>query len=215
MRPRRTRAWLAVILVAGCDPEPLELQNLLVSFGDHDAGSGRAGDFVFLETGDPIFLEFGAVVEGPDGPKQLPTFEYRVDPDADVLAPASGRVVRRVHQPETDDYELTIGAGSVQVNVDHVRDLQVDEGDDVVAGDVLGRPGPWSDTLGRTELMVVEDEVAHCPLTWVAPELEDALAAQVSALMADWEAFRGDDTIYDEAAMPRPGCNRLTWTDEG
>ena len=83
----------------------------------------------------------------------------------------------------------------------------------MVAGQVLGNPGTWSTELGRTELMVMEDDTGHCPFTFFDPALREAYEAKVATLMADWEAFKADTAIYDDGAMPHPGCNGLTWSN--
>ncbi len=67
-------------------PNPV-LKNLLVDFAPYDASTGMAGAFNFEQSvnDDKVFLEFGAEVENGDGDtKILPTFEYRVDDEAQV-----------------------------------------------------------------------------------------------------------------------------------
>ncbi len=197
-------------------PAP-EVLDLVVEFGKFDSVTGRAGAFRLDATtryADKVFLEFNAVVNGPDGPKRLPTFEYRVDKDALVRAPASGYIIHFEHQPETDDYEIGI-ARSLEdgrhgmVMVDHVRDITLAKGDSVTAGQVIGKAGTWGGELGRVELMVVEGDSAYCPLARMPDSLKEAHRSKIRDLMADWEAFKDDPTIYDEDAMPEPGCNGL------
>ncbi|HLU69372.1 MAG TPA: M23 family metallopeptidase [Fibrobacteria bacterium] len=197
-------------------PAP-DVLGLVVEFGRFDSATGRAGAFRLDATtryADKVFLEFNAVVNGPDGPKRLPTFEYRVDKDAVVRAPASGYVIHFEHQPETDDYEIGI-ARSLEdgrhgmVMVDHVRDIAVAKGDSVAAGQVIGKAGTWGGELGRVELMVVEGDSAYCPLARMPDSLKEIHRASIRDLMADWETFKEDPAVYDEDAMPEPGCNDL------
>jgi hypothetical protein len=200
-----------VVRVAIAPGPPPALENLVVEFGPWDPVTDRAGDFAFEAGEEKVFLEFGAVVSTPEGPKALPTFELRVAPDATVVSPISGRVARVALQDDTGDYELRLLAAddsAFLVIVDHVAELAVAEGQAVAAGQPLGKPGPWSATLGRVELQVF-DFVAReswCPFELFDPALAPAFEAQVAALMADWEAFRADATLYDEASMVRPGC---------
>lgn len=191
-------------------PPPM-LKNLLVNFGPWDMLTNRAGDFVFLVSEDKVFLEFGAVVIGPEGPKTLPTFEYRVSPDAPVVSPIDGAVEAVLFQPETNDYELHLVSSPTSpfmVIVDHVTDLLVAEGDPVAAGQEVGKVGPFSPSLGRTELQIFNfiEETNYCPFELFDPELAPVFRQKVTNLMADWEAFKADASIYDQGAMVDPGC---------
>lgn len=213
---KRFSLALVVLLAGGCglakDDTPPVLKNLVVAFGPYNAGTGRAGDFLFEANEDKVFLEFNAEVTGPDGPKLLPTFEYRVAADASVYSPVNGTITRYEFQNDTQDYEIGISSAKnalYSVNIDHITNIAVEKGDVVGPGDLLGNPGPWSATLGRTELMIVDDDRAYCPFSYFDESLRGQFEEQVSDLMSDWETFKGDDTIYDEAQMVYPGCNDL------
>ena len=191
-------------------PPPV-LKNLLVNFGAWDPITDRAGDFHFLASEEKVFLEFGAVVITPDGPKTLPTFEYRLSPDAVVVSPLDGTVESIRFQDDTNDYELHLTSSPTSpflVVVDHLIDLLVSQGDAVAAGQSLGKVGPFSLTLGRTELQVINfiEEINYCPFELFDPALSLAFQQKVSNLMADWETFKGDASVYDQAAMVAPGC---------
>jgi hypothetical protein len=202
---------LHVILIA-IDPGPAPvLKNLLVTFGPWDPVTNLAGDFVFEAAESKVFLEFGVMVPTPEGPKVLPTFEYRLSPDATVQSPIDGTVDRLDFQADTNDYEIHLTSSPTSpfvVVVDHVTELAVVEGQVVTAGQPLGKPGPFGPTLGRTELQVFNfvEGLNICPFELFAPALAPTFQAQVTNLMADWEAFKADATIYDEAAMVSPGC---------
>jgi hypothetical protein len=92
--------------------------------------------------------------------------------------------------------------------VDHLTDLLVFEGDTVAAGQPLGKVGPFSLTLGRIELQVVNfiEEINYCPFELFDPALALAFQQKVTGLMADWETFKGNASIYNQAAMVAPGC---------
>jgi hypothetical protein len=200
-----------VIRVAIAPGPPPVLKNLAVGFGPWDPITDRAGDFVFVAAEEKVFLEFGVVVASPEGPKTLPTFEYRLAPDAVVVSPIDGTVERIELDPETSDYAIRLLAAPlspVLVVLDHVTELQVVEGETVAAGQALGLPGTWSATLGRSELQIF-DFVARrslCPLALADPALAADLESDVSDLMDDWETFQGDATLYDQATMTVPGC---------
>ena len=191
-------------------PPPI-LKNLLVSFDAWDPVTDSAGDFNFLASEEKVFLEFGVVVNTPDGPATLPTFEYRLPLDTVVVSPLDGTVDSIRFQPDTNDYEIHLMRSPTSpflVIVDHLTDLLVFEGDTVAAGQPLGKVGPFSLTLGRIELQVVNfiEEINYCPFELFDPALALAFQQKVTGLMADWETFKGDASMYDQAAMVAPGC---------
>jgi hypothetical protein len=88
-----------------------------------------------------------------------------------------------------DDWEIHIRGSAAaywDVQQDHVSDPVVAQGDRVRAGDVLGRTGKWSATIGRTELGVAYIEgpgtdMCYCPMDYGTAEFvqrhNDLLAA--------------------------------------
>jgi hypothetical protein len=207
--------WKYLVLEKPLSGPPPVLKNLGVDFAPYDPSTGRAGAFVFTDSEDKVFLEFGAVVQGPEGPKVLPTFEYIVSSEADVYAVCDGIVLEIRYQKDTQDYEVLIAPTADspwRVSHDHVRDLKVSEGNKVTAGDVLGKPGTFSDNLGRTEIMVFKNQfdksLAYAPFKFFDPKLSEEYQQKVWRLMEDWESFKNDLTIYDQKAMTKfyAGC---------
>ena len=96
------------------------------------------------------------------------------------------------------------------ITVDHLTNITVSKGDFVTSGDLLGNPGPWIEGVGKTELMVYENGLAHCPFAYMRDSLKAGYRRKILDLMADWEAYRNDSTLYSEASMAEPGCNGLT-----
>ncbi|HHS14193.1 MAG TPA: hypothetical protein ENN03_10570 [bacterium] len=188
------------------------IHNLGVKFGSYNAGTGRAGDFIFQASQNKVFLEFGAVVgDGQGGIKELPTFEYRLDKDAWITAIASGTVTRFVYQSETQDYEFSVRSDEDPdwtVGYDHVKNPRVGMGDRVMPGDTLGNPGTWSATLVRFEIMInnYATGLSYCPFCCFLPESTLVYQNRVRLLVDQWEAFKGDTTIYDDHLWPWPGC---------
>jgi hypothetical protein len=218
-------AFLLVWLGSGCetgetassfDPAP-EVMNLLVDFGRYDSAAGKAGPFPFDPSKEKMFYEFNAEVAGPGGSKFLPTFEYHISPDAMVRAPSTGYVTMFRYQAETGDYEIGITRSphltspkTGMVTVDHLTNLTVSKGDFVTAGQLLGNPGPWIEGVGKTELMVYENNLAYCPFSYMPDSLKAGYRQKILFLMADWEAYKKDTALYNQASMPEPGCNDLT-----
>ncbi|MBY9020961.1 MAG: hypothetical protein KGD67_07875 [Candidatus Lokiarchaeota archaeon] len=186
------------------------LKNLLVEFGDWDPLTNRSGSFLFIESQEKVFLEFGAQVESPSGPKLLPTFEYRVLANSNVYAPCDGFITYMRFQEDTNDYEIFIAPNAlswVKVSVDHISNPQFSFGQFVRAGDILGNPGPWGDGLGRVELMVNYGDGGHyAPFAFFDPVLKETYETLVWEHMKDWEDFINNSSLYDENSMIYAGC---------
>ncbi len=193
------------------NPEPkFVLRNLGVDFGPWDPATNRAGDFVFKAGEQKVFIEFGAIVDVEGGgTREFPAFEYRVDRNAAVRSVAEGRISGLIFMEDTQDYVIMIRSDidpQVEVRYIHVKDPRVSEGETVSPGTVLGAPGAWSGDLGRFRIMIVKMAKSCCPLCFLDPDSADVYMAKVSRLMADWEAFKNDATIYDETGQAPPGC---------
>lgn len=216
-----------VVLLAGCErvPPPVAekkevvpptyLKNLAVKIARYDSDTGKAGDIVFHWSDKKAFIEFGpgSLSDRDGNPKDNPTFEYHVDPDANVYAAAKGTVAWVDPRAADDDFAIHIKApdGRFTVIYDHVTDPRVDEGDEVTAGNVLGKPGPKNDEFGRTELQVNahregQRDISVCPFKFFDPALTDKYQRKIAKLMDDWEEFKDDDDIYDQEDHVYPGC---------
>ena len=133
-----------------------------------------------------------------------------------MVALAVGVASQIDYQAETDDFSIILlpeSDSDWMVNIDHVTDVAISVGDAVTAGQLLGAPGTWNETYGRVELMVVQGSIYYCPFDLFDASLKDEYENKVTQLMDDWETFKADDTIYDQAAMVSPGCNSSTITD--
>jgi hypothetical protein len=195
------------------EPEPeheFTLHNLGVDFEPWDPATNRAGDFLFRNGESRVFVEFGAIVETEGGgTREFPALEYRVDRNAAVRAVAEGRISGLIFMEDTQDYVIMLRSDvdpQVEVRYIHVKDPRVSEGDAVSPGTVLGAPGAWSKDLGRFRIMIIKMAKSCCPLCFLDPDSADVYKAKVSRLMADWESFKNDATIYDETDQALPGC---------
>jgi hypothetical protein len=225
MGQRRIAAIILLLLLAsalsGClkdvedvpqihDGGEFAIMNLGVTFGSWNHSTNRSGDFIFSKGPSKVFLEFGAVVNSSEGgTKELPTFEYLLDPEAEVFAIAEGTVTRLVYQEDTGDYEFSVRSNDdskFTVEYDHVTNITVAEGDVVQPGDILGNPGTWSSSLGRFEIMISNSGSFHCPFKFFDDGLLEQYQAHISQLMEDWETYRDDSSIYDETEHVFPGC---------
>ncbi len=201
-------------------PDPV-LKNLIIDIEPYNADTNMAGAFDFNASynDEKVLYEFGAeVADGMGGTKKLPTFEYRTDDEALVYSPVNGTINTLTYQDSTADYEMVIGkyeSASVYVSIDHVKNLQVAEGDKVSAGDVIGTAGTWGANVGRVELMLWSERGYECPFNYFDEDLQQEFENKVWQLFEDWETFKYDDTIYDESSMTyAAGCPYETLTDD-
>lgn len=213
-------AALAAAAVASCsdsvssnEPPPV-IRHLGVDFGRYDAATGMAGGFDFhtwntISTSNKVFVEFGGDMN-PDGcPPDCwlsGHMLYRLAPGERVYAPIDGYVTNIFFDDNWEDYEIGIAARRGRtfwfVVVDHVLDVRVSPGQQVSAGDWIASAGN-----GPLEIDLSSDDGrTHCMLSYFDPATKALWAQRVSDLMADWEAYMDDASLYDQAAMVEPGC---------
>lgn len=191
----------------GMNRTPPVLKNLGVQFAPYNPSTGRAGDFIFDARYQKVFWEYGVIVsDGQGGTKALHEFTYFIDPNAIVFAPADG-FITGVHDQEGVDYEIWIHTdpknAAWTLNIDHITNPHVVVGQAVSAGDTIGNPGPWDATVGRVEIMLAEQtaNAYWAPFSCFDPDSLDVYQDKVWTIMEDWETFKGDTTLYDEATM--------------
>ena len=207
-----------LLFSSACEDNPpkkdIVIYGLGVDFSPYDAGTGKAGDFIYSISPPPpekVFLEFGApVIDVSGNIKHLPTFEYRIDKNAELRAIAEG-IVDRMYVNSEGDYEIVVHYtpnDDFFVVYDHITNLKVGVGDKIVPGQVLGNPGAWDDTYGRFEIMInnYHTKLSYCPFVYFDPALKDEYEQKVNLFIQEWESFKGDGSIYDEGNYPYAGC---------
>ncbi len=169
--------------------------------------------FVFLQSEDKLFREYGAEVTGPSGPKILPTFEYRTAKDADVFAISDGVVKQITYQNETSDYEIHVLPSENSqwtIEHDHVNNPKISIGNQIKAGDIIGKVGNLGGSLGRTEIMMWDSSssrpMTYCPLKYFDPQLVEQYKQKITKHMRDWEEFKSNPGLYNEDRHVLPGC---------
>ena len=166
----------------------------------------------FVSYYGPI-LPFGAALHDVQGTSQLsPTYEYYTNSDATIYSPIDGRVTRVVFQPEDQDYYLWIRPrkhSAWVVEMDHVQEVVVKVGQQVTAGDILGKAGTWypQENIGRTELMITQSRwngksYYYCPFLFVAESQKEQIRRSLEAVFQKWQKHTGR-TIGN---MILPGC---------
>ena len=82
----------------------------------------------------------------------------------------------------------------------------------VIAEVALAIGGLRQSNLGFTEVMIVKLGGSHggnptaCLYNLLDESVKDKYHKQIYKLVADWEEFKGDTSIYDEGAWESPGC---------
>ncbi|MBN2030016.1 peptidoglycan DD-metalloendopeptidase family protein [bacterium] len=193
---------------------PFVIENLGVRFGPWDRNTNRAGDFLFPNIANvtKIIGEFGQAVLDPDfNVKYLPTLDFIIRVEAPIIAIAEGEVSRHYFQEGSADYEIGIRSlndPNYEVGYDHLVNIQVEMGQTITPGDTIGYPRPLFSGLGSFEIMVnnAETGLSYCPFCCFNPDKTEEYQNKLLQLIADWETFKGDTTIYDESAFVLPGC---------
>ncbi|MDO8519491.1 MAG: M23 family metallopeptidase [Deltaproteobacteria bacterium] len=210
--------WIIPLMVScggeatSSDSENLPIvKNLPVLIEDYDANTGLAGDvdFTHSELGETekIFLEFnGLLIDGGSGPEgvRLPHFIFNLPPGTPVYFMTDGTVTFVGLNDNSPDYEVRVtpaGASAHTATYDHVDNVLVQAGDAIEAGDQIGEA-----VENKFEADVATDDISTCPVDFFDADAADDLKNKLSTLMSDWEAFKGDTTIYNEEEMYAVGC---------
>jgi len=95
-----------------------------------------------------------------------------------------------------------------EVLYDHLSNLTVEVGDTVSTGDTLGYPRAITPAYGFFEFMInnTKTHYSYCPFCCFNPDTRSFYEQQVDQFMRDWEAYKNDTTIYDDAEHISPGC---------
>lgn len=189
-----------------------------------DPATGRAGDVLFVGRAmeNMIYTQYGYVVpaaitsSGQDKSNPQPT--YLAPLGTPVRAAVDG-VVDRIAElwstPTYGDVSVMVKPDGlpadcyVVVEFEHVLNPVVAVGDRVSAGQVIAEVGPLN-SQGNSGLGLVEFGIltgagnGHplhvCPYAYFAPEVASAQLKALEQLMADWESYTGDATLWDETS---------------
>ena len=209
------------------EQKPPVLQNIGVELGPYDAATESAGAFRFTRARlveGSIFMPFGHIVRSSPSPKANPQPTFVLPLGTPVIAMMDG-VVSQLAQlwstPTLGDVSVMVSADGTRnscytVELEHVINPRVKAGESVRAGQVLAEVGPLSKEgnagmgLVETGILYARDGRPHhlCPFAQLAPSVQTSVHGQLRGLMAAWESYRGDSSIYDESAWVDgvPGC---------
>lgn len=204
------------LMIGSCNATdtPPVLKNFLVEFGTWDkTDPATVGSFLYdSNEPDNLLILMGSVEDD-----LCPEITFFTAADAPVYSPIDG-VVTRVAQKDNEpagDMSIAIKTEKSSiyfVEADHVKDLTVSEGDQVSAGDVIGKAAYWSSTLGVVELHVHDDaeDINLCPGDFLDPAIAKEIEASINQLIADVEELKSDTSIYDEDQLRGIGCYRTS-----
>ncbi len=198
------------------------LQNLGVNIDAWNRQTNMAGDLIFTPqllfddgrvSNEKVFIDFGS----PDGrgseSKNIEIWWF-VPLHTKIRAPVSGFVTTPFFN-HTQDWGINIMAtreGSQWiVSFEHMVNLEVNDGDYVNAGDVVGEAAPritFNNQIAMVELAVWQGGphiIKYCPFSFLNESLKPLYAEKLNALARDWEEFSGRNA-YQQENWVEPGC---------
>ncbi len=200
------------------------IKNLHIAVDTYDPNTGDAGDMHFSSQYEfdtvhtqKAFMEFnGLLIDDGTGLAggSLPHFTFVVPAGTAIYSMSDGIVM--AVEPQYDaavivDYEVRIApdnTSSYLLVYDHLDQVTVSAGDTVVAGEQIAQ----ATTMKVEADVTLDHSVSLCPVDFFDPSVATQLEDKLTQLMLDWETFKSDDTLYDEASMYKPGC--VTQTSE-
>ena len=212
--------------------EPPKLKSLGFNLDYYDPVTNRAGDFHFTPalaktlSGDPsyqkfIWSDYGIQdARSPDDPTKRnvqPTFYLPLG--TKVLAPIDGEVVT-VKTLYSNDYTIWFATNknyTWSYEMEHVINPIVKVGDKVTAGQVVAEVSThnseFNTGFGIVEIGLfhpVNNEPTHwCPFAHWDDSIKEEMGKKITALHAAWESYLNDQSIYNDANYPVPGCATL------
>lgn len=198
------------------------IKNLHIFVDTYDSMTGSAGDVVFsnqyeFDTVDTqkAFMEFNGLLidDGTraTGGGRLPHFTFVVPPATPIYSMSDGVVIAVEQNSNGVDYEVRIAPDNTSrylLVYDHLDQVTVSDGDTVVAGDQIAQ----STTMKVEADVTLDNSTSLCPVDFFDPSVATQLEGKLTQLMQDWEQYKNDDTLYDEASMYKTAC--VTQTSE-
>lgn len=207
---------------------PPLLKTIGVEIGPYDPATETAGAFRFTRerlAERRLFMAFGHTVESSPSPKANPQPTFVLPPGTPVVSMIDGvvwKIAELWSTPTLGDVSVMVAEqGGSQpcftIELEHVINPRVRAGDRVRAGQVLAEVGPLSKDgnagMGLVEIGILTggpDGRPHhlCPFAYLDLSVRTRLHGQIRDLLAAWETYRGDQTLYDEGAWVDgvPGC---------
>jgi hypothetical protein len=203
---------------------PLGIKHLGIELAPYDAATGRAGDLAFTKAKlqfDRLFMGYGFVIPGG----QTSSGADKANPQPTIIVPLGTKVRSLVDGVVVGVNPLYSGDVTVMVasdakspwiyELEHVVKPVVAVGDRVTAGQVVAEAANFNNNapagfgLFEIGILMGGNPPQHvCPFQYPDAAVKDQLLGQLTQLFKDWEVFKKDASLYDDAE-PIPGCRTL------
>ncbi|MCK8523619.1 M23 family metallopeptidase [Aquimarina sp. D1M17] len=142
---------------------------LLITACSNDDDSLDPTPPIFSESPIPLdqvssFIPFG---EELSATQQNPAIEYFLNQEAPVVSVTSGFITEIRLNTNVDDYEVWIKTSENSewlIIYDHILQLEVAIGDQIMPGQILGSTGVGHRVELQINTMANDQDIAHCPL---------------------------------------------------
>lgn len=204
------------------------IENLGFELKAYDEATGKAGDMLF--TKEPIYEKVlmnvygGSFVEqraDDDDKGGSPQISFLLPLGTKLTAISSGTVFD-IKELYSGDFSVQIDVGNpdIYVEMEHVTNVTVKKGDKIKAGDVVAEVSPHN-SKNNAGLGLFEVGILHpsrtpdtlpehwCFFQYLDPKVKSSIENKIKTFYKDWESYKGDESIYDEASMPVVGCYTL------
>ena len=193
------------------------LKNLGVNINTWDKTTNLAGDLIFDKSllfddvqisNDGPFVEFGHVEKNK--PNSSPWIEYWffVPLETKIQAPTNG-VVSIFYIEHSEDWIVSIQEEGSEwiVSLEHILNLEINDGDAVKAGDIVGEAGlRYGVAFIELAIWTGGDSIfKYCPFDFLEESLKPIYEQKINQLANDWEEFIGQD-VYQQEDWVSPGC---------
>ncbi len=202
----------------------LKIKSLPVELAAYDATTQKAGDFLFAKAKlgefDRPFMPYGFEIPASSvgAAKKNPQPTFIVPLGTKVRSIVDGVVVQ-IPQLYSDDFSIMVGDtlnAQTLYETEHVIKPIVKVGDKVEAGQVIAEVSDYDSKnmpgYGLVEMGILQggNPPQHiCPFTELDPSVKDKITQQLKTLYQDWESYRANTKLYDEANEPIIGCLSL------
>lgn len=202
----------------------LKIKSLPVEFGAFDSTTQKAGDFLFTQNKlgqfDRPFMPYGFEIPASSAgaAKKNPQPTFIVPLGTKVRSIVDGVVVQ-IPQLYSNDFSIMVGESlnaQTRYETEHVINPLVKVGDNVKAGQVIAEVSDYDSKnmpgYGLVEIGILQGGTPPqhiCPFIELDPSVKDKILQQLKTLYQDWEGYRNNTSLYDEATEPITGCLSL------
>jgi hypothetical protein len=190
--------------------QPAFIKNIGIDFTDFEFTNKKISfNSLFMDYGFPV----PASGMGPAKLNPQPTFIVPLGTEVTSLVDG---VVVGIPELYSGDYSVMVASNAKDdwiFETEHVIKPRVKVGDKVRAGQVVAEVSDF-DSHNHGGFGMVEIGILHggeipehvCPFAYLDPSIKASVEAEILNFYKKWEEFKGDTSIYNEAALVSPGC---------